>query len=67
MNYNSNSIGIDEKRQMHIDGTFTQLENKIDDYNFKKGDFIGIGIINQQNSEIDCFATWNGKLLGKNL
>jgi hypothetical protein len=63
-NFNSNSIGIDRKRRIHIDGSIIYFE-KIDDYNFKKGDFVGIGIINHPNSQIEYFATWNGKLLGK--
>jgi hypothetical protein len=51
---------------MQIDGSTTYFENKIDnDYYFKNGDFVGIGLINQPNSEIECFATCNGKLLGK--
>jgi len=32
---------------------------------FEKGDFAGIGIICKANSSLECFATWNGKLLGK--
>jgi hypothetical protein len=62
---NSNSIGIDQKQLMNIDGSFTKLENKNDNYNFKKGNFVGIGLIYQPNSKMECFATWNGKLLGK--
>ena len=50
---------------MHIDGSKTKFENKIYDDDFKKGDFIGIGIINQSDSKMECFATWNGELLGK--
>jgi len=57
-----NSIGIWPKGGMRIDGKKTEFAN--DGY-FREGDFIGIGIIQQANTSLECFATCNGKLLGK--
>ena len=32
---------------------------------FKKGEVVGIGLIRQSNLSMECFATLNGKFLGK--
>jgi len=58
MEINLNSIGIghgfdNEFGNDHI-------------YYFKQDDFVGIGLIKHPNSEMECFVTWNGKLMGKN-
>ena len=58
----SNSIGIDEKYGMQIDGNFIEFRN-VQEY-FKESDFVGLGIIHHPNSKMECFATWNGKLMG---
>lgn len=47
---------------MIIDGSDYEFGNDTGPY--KKGDFVGLGIINRSKSKIECFATWNGKLLG---
>jgi hypothetical protein len=58
-----NSIGIGRKGGIWIDGKWNTFGNVDEDFN--KGDYIGLGIIHQPNSKMECFATWNGKLLGK--
>jgi hypothetical protein len=59
----NNSIGIWQKNGMLIDGSWTKIGNVGGD--FKKGDFVGIGLILQPNSKLECFTTWNEQLLGK--
>jgi hypothetical protein len=60
---NTNSIGIRSKGGIWIDGSWTIIGNIGGD--FKKGDFVGLGIIHCSYSKIECLATRNGKLLGK--
>lgn len=62
-NINKNSIGINCKRQMRVEVTNHDFENE--GGNFIEGDFVGLGIIQTPNWKIECFATLNGKLLGK--
>lgn len=46
---------------------YFQKNNSRYDYgDFLKGDMVGVGIIHWPNSKIECFATSNGELLGKN-
>jgi hypothetical protein len=59
----SNSIGNGNKDGIWIDRSWTTFENA-DEY-FNKGVFIGIGIIQHPKGKMECFATWNGQLLGK--
>jgi hypothetical protein len=59
----NNSIGIWRKDGIWIDGSWTKIGN-VGGY-FKKGDFVGLGIIHRSNSKMECFTTWNGQLLGK--
>ena len=73
----NNSIGIFDKEDLWIDGELIDFNNakedlensngdfEIADEYFKKGDIVGIGIIHHPNSKLECFATWNGELLGK--
>jgi len=58
-----NSIGIFQKDGIYIDGNYIKFKNV--DGSFKEGDFVGLGIIHQANCKLECFATYNGKLLGK--
>jgi hypothetical protein len=58
-------IGIVTKWGILIDETtWIKFENDGGWY-FQKDDVIGIGIIHQPNSKLECFATFNGKLLGE--
>jgi len=59
-----NSIGSYHKSGIKIDGFWTRFQNAEDGY-FEEGDIIGIGLVYQPNSSTECFATWNGQLLGK--
>jgi hypothetical protein len=60
---NNSSFGLYQKGLILFDGkpTFYRYEG---DIYFEKGDFVGIGIIYHPNSKMECFATWNGQLLG---
>jgi hypothetical protein len=61
-----NSIGIWNKQEIWIDGSYVEIGSVID--NFEEGDVVGLGIINSSTantSKISLFATCNGKLLGK--
>ena len=58
-----NSIRICTKGGMVIDGSWTEFKYGYE--LFKKGDIIGIGIIQQSNLKMECFGTSNGKFLGK--
>jgi hypothetical protein len=59
-----NSIGIWRKGGIRFDASLTEYGG----YEFfKKGDFVGIGIIHQPNSSLKCFCTCNGEFLGKKL
>ena len=60
----NSSIGIWQKEGFWIDGNWINFENAKGW--FEEGDFVGIGIIQNANGKIECFATLNGKLLGKN-
>jgi hypothetical protein len=51
------------KKGIWIDEEMCWFNN--DNGQFENGDFIGIGITIQPNSQLKCFATSNGKLLGK--
>ena len=59
-----NSIGFWRKDEIWIDRNWFKFEHA-DGYYFEGGDFVGIGIILHPNAKIECFATCNGKLLGK--
>jgi len=60
---NYNSIGIRCKDEILINGISATFEYSDED--FVEGDFVGLGIICQPNSKMECFSTCNGKLLGK--
>lgn len=60
---NSNSIGIWRKYVISIDGFQTKLEDYFK--YFAEKDVIGLGIIYQPDSIMECFSTFNGELLGK--
>jgi len=59
----ANSIGIGIKGAIAIDGSFKEFGN--DNGWFKKRNVIGIGLIQRPNTKMECFVTFNGKLLGK--
>jgi hypothetical protein len=50
----NNSIGIWHKNGMLIDGSWTKIGN--DNEYFKKGDFVGIGLILQPNSKMEILS-----------
>ena len=58
----ANTIGFWRKDRITINGSSTNFGNDFEF--FKKGDIVGIGLVYQPNS-MKCFATCNGKLLGK--
>lgn len=62
---NQNSFGISYHVAMRIDGK--RVFEKGEEEWFIQGDFIGIGVIYQPNSEMECFGTLNGTLLGKTI
>lgn len=62
----SNSIGIYCKVRILIDRFAIVFRNGIEE-DFNEGDMIGIGIIHQPNSKMECFCTWNEELLGCNI
>lgn len=65
LGFDDNSIGISHKFKIWIDGTQNRFGNVDVDLYFKKCDIIGIGIIQKPCSKMECFATSNGKFLGK--
>jgi len=67
LGFENNSIGIGLKRGgIWIDGSDEKFENVDEDEYFSDGDCVGIGIIHHYpNGKMQCFATCNGKYLGK--
>jgi hypothetical protein len=60
-----NIVGICHKHAICIDGSWTEFGN--DDERLSKGSVLGLGIIHQPNAKMECFATRDGKFIGKNL
>jgi len=61
----SNSIGIDRKGGIWINGSLIKFGFEYPNESFNEGDFVGIGMIHHTNLKMECFATWNGVSLGK--
>lgn len=59
-----NSIGIWNKSGIWIEGNVFNFEHPNEW--FREGEVVGLGIVHQTDSKMECFATWNGDLLGKN-
>jgi len=50
-----------------FDEDMIQFAEYINDVGFfMEGDFVGLGLIRQPNSKLECFATCNGEFLCKN-
>jgi hypothetical protein len=62
-NSSSNSIGFGNKIGIWFDGSRIEFGNVGE--RFKKLDLIGVGIIQYPKGKMECFATCNGKFLGK--
>ena len=63
-----NSIGLERKKEIKIDGHRINFENGFGRYDyFREGNIVGLGLIHHPDSSMKCFATLNGQLLGKNI
>lgn len=63
----NNSIGICRKDGIWIGGSWIEFANGHELWCFNEWDFIGLGIIHHPNSKLECFATFDGKLLGNKI